>query len=247
MISARRRIHHKVSLARALSKFGVTSRSKARTLIEAGKVHVNNRIVRSPEFRVDLRADRLSVKDRLIRAHRHVYLALNKPAGVVTTRSDELGRTTVYEFLPKNSGWLFPVGRLDKDTSGLLLVTNDTRFGEKVTNPLGRIQKKYSVRLGAPLRDSDRVMMEKSVALADGITLLPSVVRVSGSNPAVCTITICEGKNRQIRRMCEHFGYTVLALCRLSIGPIQLGRLREGATRPLTPDEVSAILSFAGE
>lgn len=247
MITTRRRARHRVSLARALSKFGFTSRSEARELIEAGKVEVNGRTVRSPRFRVNLRADRLSVEDKPIRARRHVYLALNKPVGVVTTRSDELGRATIYRFLPKNSGWLFPIGRLDKDTSGLLLMTNDTMFGEKVTNPAARIHKEYAVRLGSPLRESDRVKMEEAVTLSDGTTFMPSVVQVSQSDPAKCTITICEGKNRQIRRLCEHFGYTVLELCRLSIGPIRLGGLKPGVTRVLRADEVLAILRSAGE
>jgi len=244
MIRTRRHSRKEVSLERALSKLGCASRTQARRLIEDGKVRVNDRVVRSPEVWIDLRADRVAVMEKPLQARQHIYIALNKPVGVVTTRSDELRRKTVYDLLPSSLGWLFPVGRLDRETSGLLLLTNDTSFGEKITSPTAKMPKIYAVRLDPPLREPDRMRMQSAITLADGTRYLPCSVSVAGKDPSVCTITLSEGKNRQIRRMCAHFGYRVMDLRRISIGPIRLGGLKDGMTRRLTPDEIAAVLSY---
>lgn len=231
-----------ITLARALSKFGRASRSEARILIRKGQVTLNGRRITSPDVWVDPRVDRIAVAGDPLRQQALVYLALHKPAGVVTTRSDERGRKTVYDLLPGDQGWLFPIGRLDRETSGLLLMTNDTRFGERVTNPLSRIPKMYEAMLDRSLTRADKNRMESRFQLSDGETLRPASVKISPSCDRECTITISEGKNRQIRRLCGALGYKVIALKRISIGPVRLGGLGEGEFRALTEEERTAVM-----
>ena len=159
----------------------------------------------------------------------------------MTTRSDELGRKTVYDFLPHDLPWIFPIGRLDKDTSGLLLLTNDTRFGEHVTNPFEKVAKTYEVHLDKPLSQSAMQVLELPMKLDDGTELKPAIVAMSTSANTICQVTICEGKNRQVRRMFETLGYKVVALRRLSIGAITLGELKEGEHRSLTSKERTSL------
>jgi 23S rRNA pseudouridine2605 synthase len=243
MMSRKRTGKGQITLARALSKFGVASRKQSADLIREGRVGVNTRIVRSPDLWVDPKKDKLTVDGKSLRREKLVYFVMNKPTGVVTTRSDELGRKTVYGLLPDDSRWLFPVGRLDKDTSGLLLFTNDTRFGDKVTNPLSKVPKTYAVELDGPLSPEALGRMESIFELDDGTVLKPAKVKIDRNSSRSFHITIVEGKNRQIRRVCEELGYEVRRLCRLSIGPIRLGSLREGEIRPLTEAERLSVVS----
>ena len=148
------RVRRDVSLARALSKLGYCSRSQAVDLITGERVTVNGRIIRNAAFRCNPTGDRIVVDGSPLDEKELIYIILNKPAGVVTTRSDELGRRTIYDLLRdniKHMKWVFPVGRLDKDTSGLLLLTNDNRFGDLLTNPGSKIPKTYEVQLNKPL------------------------------------------------------------------------------------------------
>jgi len=242
MSSRARQGRNQVTLARALSKLGIASRVQAQALIRDGKISVNGRIVRSPLVWVDPREDRISLAGKPVQKTERVYLALHKPCGVVTTRSDERGRKTVYDLLPEGLDWVFPVGRLDKESSGLLLLTNDTRFGESVTNPTLKIQKVYAVQLDRALQEADRKRMESGMTLSDGTRTLPASVSVSTSDLATCEITLREGKNRQIRRMGKELGYEVVSLKRVSIGAIRLGNLKEGEIRSLTATEKQGIL-----
>lgn len=228
---------NQVSLARALSKLGVTSRTQAIHLIHDGRVKVNGVVVRSPHVWVDPKSETISINGAVVRSTQRLYLAFHKPSGVVTTHSDELGRTTVYDYLPRDLPWLFPVGRLDKETSGLLLLTNDTRFGERVTNPLEQVPKTYEVELERALADNDRRVLEAPMRLHDGTVLKPAIVRRLAGHNHRYEVTITEGKNRQLHRMFEHVGYTVRALKRVRIGPIRLGDLKEGEFRSLTEKE----------
>lgn len=206
-----------------------------------GEVCVNGLTTTAPDVWVTLPADRITFRGKQVPRRQRVYLMLNKPAGYVTTRADERGRKTVYDLLPGGFPWVFPVGRLDKDSSGLLLMTNDTGFGEMITNPASHIPKTYRLRVGKPITADIRRRMESRFVLPDGTILRPAQVRLNDNDPTVCDITIDEGKNRQIRRMCESLGYAVLELRRIAIGRLKLGRMPEGSIRPLSDQEVTAL------
>jgi pseudouridine synthase len=212
-------------------------------MIRQGRVAVNRKPVRSPGTWVDPKTDSISLDGKSLRKREPIYLAMHKPPGIVTTRSDERGRMTVYDLLPQDHRWVFPIGRLDKESSGLLLLTNDTRFGERVANPAEKIPKRYRVRLDKPLGDTDWAIMQSGMELADRTRILPAEVCAAEGDASCVYMTISEGKNRQIRRMCETLGYEVLSLKRLSIGPVELGDLPEGRTRRLTPHECKLLLS----
>jgi len=202
---------------------------------------VNGRPVRSPSLWLDPRVDRISIDGSPARPAHHVYLALFKPAGYVTTRSDERGRRTVYDLLPAEVPHLFPVGRLDKETGGLLLFTNDVRFGETVTSPLRHVPKTYQLSLDVPLAAHHADLWRRGMVLADGTRLRPALVSPSDSVPQEVSITLSEGKNRQVRRMAEELGYSVLGLVRTAIGEVTLDGLVPGAVRQLTEREYRAL------
>jgi 23S rRNA pseudouridine2605 synthase len=241
MISRGRLHRTQVSLARAISKLGIASRTEARRMIIEGHIEVNGKTVHNPALWLDPRADRITRDGKPLQPQEKVYLALHKPCGVVTTRQDERGRPTVYTLLPPELRWVFPVGRLDKESSGLLLLTNDTVFGEAVTGPERKVEKRYHVVLDRLLTNEDRRVMEGGMTLRDGTVLAGARIRALGEG-AEYVISIQEGKNRQIRRMCERLGYEVRRLHRVSVGAIRLGDLKEGMYRSLTPAERSSIL-----
>lgn len=232
----------RVTLARAISKFGVASRAQARVMIVCGKVAVNGRSVRDPDQWVHPKEDRITIEGTRVRPPARIYLLMHKPPGLTTTRSDERGRRTVYDLLPAGTPWVFPVGRLDRETSGLLLFTNDTRFGESATSPLEKVAKRYVVLLDRAISARDRRVIESGMVLDDGTLLRPAVVEVESENSPRCEITLHEGKNRQIRRMFETLGYEVFSLKRVAIGGISLGDLGEGSTRSLTAVEITSIV-----
>jgi 23S rRNA pseudouridine2605 synthase len=233
-----------VTLARALSKYGIASRADARRLILRGDVSVNGRAVNDPGKWVDPVLDAVTFGGKPLPRIPRVYLAMHKPAGVVTTRADEKGRGTVYDILPEGLPWVFPVGRLDLDSTGLLLFTNDTRFGERVTGPSAGVPKTYSLLLERPLDERGAAAMRGGLMLTDGVRCRPADVRIDPADGRRCRVVITEGKNRQLRRMLETLGNPVVRLHRLSIGPVSLGRLKEGGVRELTREE---ILALAGD
>ena len=228
----------KVSLARALSKLGYCSRAVAERIILEGRVRVEGKQMRNSSVRIAPECAMITVDGKEVFKKDYVYIVLNKPAGVVTTRSDEKGRKTVYDVLGDIENWLFPVGRLDKDTSGLLLLTNDTRFGERLTNPDSKISKTYLVTLDKELSINDKKTMERGMMLA-GERLKPALVLKRDG--VTYEFTIDEGKNRQIRRMCDSLGYKVQRLIRLQIGKLTLGKLREGTWKYMTQKDIQLL------
>jgi 23S rRNA pseudouridine2605 synthase len=231
-----------VGLARALSKLGYCSRSKAAELIRAGRVTLNGKTARNPEYPVKLPGDRIAVEGRRIEAREKIYLILNKPRATITTASDEQGRETIYDYLDKNSPWLAPVGRLDKASEGLLLLTNDSEWAARILDPRSHLDKVYHVRVNAPTDDALLKKLLQGV-VSDGELLRVKNVQVlrGGRRRAWLEIVLDEGKNRHIRRIFEQLGIEVLRLVRVAIGPVQLGELAKGSTRPLTKTEKKAL------
>lgn len=232
-----------VGLARALSKLGYCSRSRAFALIHAGGVKLNGKVRLDPETPVNLDKDRVEVRSQTLAAPAKIYLMMNKPRGAVTTASDERGRQTVYAYLGEDLPWLAPVGRLDKASEGLLLFTNDSEWAARILAPETHLDKTYHVQIGA-VTDSELL-----TALVDGVkTCHGSVPGVKsarllrhGTRNTWLEVVLDEGKNRQIRRLLEHMGIGVLRLVRVAIGPLALGRLVKGAARPLTTEEQEAL------
>jgi len=203
---------------------------------------VNGRIVEDPDRWVDLEHDRITLDGKPLRKAAKTYLLLYKPKGYLTTYRDPEGRPTVYDLVDAAGAWLAPVGRLDLDTSGLLLLTNDTDFAERVMNPEHKVAKTYLVKTATRLSDEQLDELRRGVPLADGLTKPAEVRRVrDGAKHTFLELTITEGRNRQVRRMIEAVGSKVLKLVRTAIGPIRIEDLPIGKWRRLTPEEVRAL------
>ena len=234
----------RVGLARALSKLGYCSRSQAASLIRAGRVTLNGGVRRDAEAPVRLEHDRIIVDGQEIRASGSVYLMMNKPRGLVTTASDEKGRDTIYSIL---SGaplpWVAPVGRLDKASEGLLLLTNDSEWGARITAPETHLEKTYHVQVNTIASTEMLSQIERGVKVHGGEIFNATRCRLLRSGEKNCwlEITLDEGKNRQIRRMLAAFDCEVLRLVRVAIGPLQLGNLAKGAYRQLTAEEKRSL------
>lgn len=233
----------RIGLARALSKQGYCSRSNAFPLIHAGRVSLNGRICRDPEAPVRLERDRIEVDGQKLAVQARVYLMLNKPRGVVTTASDEKRRETVYAYLGEGLPWVAPVGRLDKASEGLLLLSNDSEWAACVLAPETHLDKTYHVQIGA---DADTALLESithGVRTSDGSFLRAKTAHIlrAGEKNTWLEIVLDEGKNRQIRRMLAQLGITVLRLIRVAIGPLVLGDLPKGGSRPLTDGDKRAL------
>ena len=232
----------KKTLDRVLSRAGVCSRTEARAAIAAGRAQVNGRTVRDPDAWVDLVRDKLLFDGAPLQAIRKEVWLLHKPCGYVTTADDEHGRETVYALLPKDLPWLAPVGRLDQDTSGLLLFTNDSDLAHAITDPATKLAKTYVVACKGRLDAAALQQLAAGVPLDDGKTL-PARVGQLASDDRTTTIelTITEGRNRQVRRMVQAVGSRVLTLHRTQIGPLRLRDEPEGTARRLTGDEVTTL------
>jgi pseudouridine synthase len=232
------------TLERVVSKAGLGSRTEARKWIGAGRIKVNGRVEGDPNRWIDLERDQILVDDLPLGKAAPVYLLLHKPTGYLTTYRDPDGRKTIYDLLPERNEYIFPVGRLDLDTSGLLILTNDTAFAERLTNPDYHVPKTYLVKASRFLHDAQLERLRNGLELRDGMTRPAVVERLRDpGGKTVLSITITEGRNRQVRRMVEALDAKVVSLARVAIGSLGLGDLAEGATRALTPDEVSGLLS----
>lgn len=230
------------TLDRVLSKAGLGSRTEARSWIGAGRVRVNGKLVQTPDHWVDLERDRVTLDGKPVRGGRKTYLLLYKPTGYLTTYKDPEGRPTIYDLLPDPDQWLIPVGRLDLDTSGLLLLTNDTQFAERLTNPAFKVPKTYLVKTATRLSDETLEALRRGVVLSDGPTRPAEVSRLRDSGRhTFLELTLTEGRNRQVRRMIEAVDSRVLKLVRTAIGPLRIGKLEIGKSRPLTAAELAAL------
>lgn len=230
------------TLERVLSKSGLGSRTDARSWIGAGKIRINGKVIQNPDFWVDCDRDRITFEGRPLRAAEKAYILLYKPKGYLTTYRDPEGRPTVYDLTADVGTWLSPVGRLDLDTSGLLLLTNDTGLAERITNPEHKIAKTYHVKASTLLSDDQLEQLRRGVELSDGPTRPAVVTRLrDAAKYTFLEITITEGRNRQVRRMLEAVGSKVLKLVRLAIGPIRIGDLPIGKWRRLTAAEVRTL------
>ena len=235
-------------LARALSKLGICSRSQARAWIRSGRVRVNGTLIRDPEWRVSLGRDRIEMDGQNAQAEPKVYLVLNKPRGLVTTAADEQGRATVFDCLRPEPGAaaalprVFPVGRLDKASEGLLLFTNDTQWAARITDPASRLEKIYHVQVDCIADETLARRLERGVQ-ADGelLSAKKAAVLRQGRKNSWLEITLDEGRNRHIRRQLETLQVQVLRLVRVSIGPLQLGTLPKGSYRHLDASEVQSL------
>ncbi|MCP1376358.1 pseudouridine synthase [Dyella lutea] len=230
-------------LARVLSKLGVCSRSQAEQAVREGRVTVDGRRIRDPERPTDAERERLALDGRPVGAADRVYIALNKPRGVVVSASDERGRDTVYGLL-EGAGlpWLGPVGRLDRASEGLLLLSNDTGWAAGLTEPKHHVDKTYHVQVDC--RPDEALMANLRQGVVDAGERLGTVavnVLREGEKYAWLEVVLDEGRNRHIRRLLAAHEIGVLRLIRVAIGPLVLGELPKGEWRHLTPDEVHAL------
>ncbi len=231
------------TLERVLSKAGIGSRVEARSWIHAGRVKVNGALIRNPDHWVDMKRDRVQFDGKPLTARERIYLLLYKPTGYLTTYKDPQGRPTVYDLIADVGTFLSPVGRLDLDTSGLLLMTNDNQLAELVTNPQSHVAKTYLVKASILLSDAQLDQLRDGIELTDGVTRPAVVSRVRDSAKYThFEITLTEGRNRQVRRMVEVLGARVLKLVRVRVGKIGIGTLPIGKWRLLTRSEVASLM-----
>lgn len=239
----------RVTVARALSKLGYCSRTQAEKLVLEGRVSIGGRKTTDLSQWVDIDKDRITVDGKPVLAENKIYLMLNKPRGLVTTRHDPEGRPTVFDCLgDSDAQFLSPVGRLDKASEGLLLFTNDTVLAQRLLDPETHLGKVYHVQVSGEISDA------KLRAMVDGVEESGEHLRAAraehlrgGEKNSWIEVELKEGRNRQIRRMLDVLGFEVLRLVRVSIGEIVLGALAKGASRPLTSDEVQYLRHRTGQ
>jgi 23S rRNA pseudouridine2605 synthase len=238
-----------MTLDRVLSRFGWASRSEARTAITAGRIKVNGRNVRDPDCWVQPDRDVIHFDGKRLKPAPKIYLAFYKPKGVITSHGDPSARKTIYDYLGDSGRWVAPVGRLDKGTSGLLLLTNDTEFADFVTNPATGVAKTYWVKVNGLMADDVVLRLAAGVEMKRGDFAKPvSVRRLEDRGKYTwLEVVLDEGKNREVRRMIEAVGFKVLKLVRTRIGALTLEGLEVGKCRELAPREVASLRSRAGK
>lgn len=235
------------TLDRVLSKAGMGSRSDARSWIGSGRVAVNGKVIQTPDHWVDIERDRIELDGKPVARVDPVYILLYKPTGYITTAHDPEKRPTVYDLIKDVAAWIAPVGRLDLDTSGLLILTNDNQFADRVMSPESKISKSYLVKTAPHLGEAALALLRNGVELSDGLTRPAQVRKLRDSaSSSFIEITITEGRNRQVRRMIEAVGSRVRKLVRTAIGSIEIGSLEIGQWRELTTAELRSLGSRRG-
>jgi len=229
----------RATLDRVLSKAGIASRTVTREWIQQGRVKVNGRVIRNPDHWVESEKDVVHFDGLKVRAEKKLYVVLNKPTGVITSFGDNKNRSTVYALLKGLDRWVFPVGRLDMDTSGLLILTNDTNYGEALLRPESKVPKSYYGKVSGVVTVDQYFQLAYGVDIGRGETTGAAVIRELRATDKYTwfELTITEGKNRQVRRMFEAIGHPVLKLVRVRIGDLQLADLPVGTFRVLTQKE----------
>jgi 23S rRNA pseudouridine2605 synthase len=234
-----------IPLLKLLTETGTGSRRKMADAIRNCRVTVNGQVAENFRLPVNIKTDHIQLDNKpvVLTAQKSVCLMINKPAGILSTTEDERGGRTVLDILPEKYRKLrlYPVGRLDKDTTGLLLLTNDGDLTNRLTHPRYEHEKEYLVHIAEKLTGANKQKLERGIELDDGTTA-PAKIREVSTSPYNYSITIHEGRKRQIKRMFAHLGYRVLALKRIRIGNLVLGDLKEGVTLELTAREISRLL-----
>lgn len=230
-------------LQKYIAKSGLTSRRKAEKLIEDGEIFVNGRLVNELGSKVEVGIDKVTYRGKLLELEEEkIYIALNKPVGYVTTLSDEFNRPIVMDLIKSIEERIYPVGRLDIDTSGLLLLTNDGELANRLTHPSYEIKKTYLAEVEGFVKEDERERMSKGLEIENYITAAADVkVRARKPKTTVLEISIHEGRNRQVRKMCSAIGHEVVNLERISFAGIGLGKLEPGSWKHLSLDELERL------
>jgi pseudouridine synthase len=235
-----------IRINRYLSMCGVASRRKADEMVLEGKVEINRTVVRDVGIKIDPQRDRVFINGKqIVQVHDYVYLVMNKPRDAITTLSDERGRTTVMSLL-RSKHRVYPIGRLDRNTTGVLLFTNDGEFANRLMHPKFEIPKSYLVTCETAVKPEHVEQLRKGMRLEDGKTAPAEVYVIPGGKGKEVGIIIHEGRNRQVRRMFESLEYEVKKLDRVAYGPVTKEGLARGATRSLTRSEVRKLKELAG-
>lgn len=231
-------------LQKFMAECGVASRRHSETLIAEGKVAVNGEVVRQQGVRIDPEKDEVRVNGKLLKQpETSLYYLFNKPAGYLTTVSDPQGRPTIYDLMPDLKGKVIPVGRLDLDTEGLLILSNDGAFAFRMTHPKFGVRKTYRIKVQGVMTQKDIQRLQTGVDLEDGKTApAKAAILKTGPRTTLLSLTIREGKKRQVRRMCDALGFPVLWLKRVAIENIKLSHVDSGAVRPLTEKELMPLM-----
>ncbi|NMB64839.1 MAG: rRNA pseudouridine synthase [Spirochaetes bacterium] len=235
----------KIRINKYLSLCGLGSRRKTEEIIIKGQIYINGIPTTDLSYQVDINTDTVMYRGQvLLPVQAYHYLILNKPKGYLTTTKDERNRPTVLQLIPQQyrEQGTFPVGRLDKDTEGLLLFTNDGDLAYKLTHPRFKVPKTYQVTLDRPLRDDHKMAIEHGIELY-GTQTLPATIVPINDEWTIVTITITEGKKRQVRMLFSMLGYEVISLTRIKYGPITLGDLPVGKYRVLSKQEIEKLKS----
>ncbi len=228
-----------IRLNKLFSQAGIASRRQAEKFIKLGKVKVNDKVVKDLGRKVDFEKDKIEFQGKPVLIQGKAHFIVNKPKGYLCTTRDRFNRPKVTDLVKDKKTRFYPVGRLDLDTEGLLIMTNDGDLAYKLTHPRHHIPKVYQAGLNRPLCQRDRKRLEKGVKLQEGKTLPAKILNLGGNK---IEITIYEGKKRQIKRMLALFNYKVKELKRIAIGPLKLGNLASGGSRKLKPGEIAALL-----